>query len=114
MAGLFCWWAIISSFLPMFTGGLADRYGYKRMVALAVGASLAFSLTAAAYVMPQILGGNFSPLLGTLIEQQVLTLSDWPFGAAISTLLILVVLSVNLFFICLLNRHFSRWTGGAK
>ena len=81
---------------------------------LAVGASLAFSLTAAAYVMPQILGGNFSPLLGTLIEQQVLTLSDWPFGAAISTLLILVVLSVNLVFIGLLNRHFSRWTGGAK
>ncbi|KFC69920.1 Putrescine transport system permease protein PotH [Devosia sp. LC5] len=81
---------------------------------LAVGASLAFSLTAAAYVMPQILGGNFSPLLGTLIEQQVLTLSDWPFGAAISTLLIIVVLAVNLVFIGLLSRRFSRWTGGAK
>lgn len=81
---------------------------------LAVGASLAFSLTAAAYVMPQILGGNFSPLLGTLIEQQVLTLSDWPFGAAISTLLIVVVLVVNLVFIGLLSRRFSRWTGAAK
>lgn len=81
---------------------------------LAVGASLAFSLTAAAYVMPQILGGNFSPLLGTLIEQQVLTLSDWPFGAAISTLLIVVVLVVNLVFIGLLSRRFSRWTGAGK
>jgi len=81
---------------------------------LTVGASLAFSLTAAAYVMPQILGGNFSPLLGTLIEQQVLTLSDWPFGAAISTLLIIVVLAVNLVFIGLLSRRFSHWTGGTK
>ena len=80
---------------------------------LAVGASLVFSLTAAAYVMPQILGGNFSPLLGTLIEQQVLTLNDWPFGAAISTLLIIVVLTVNLVFIGLLSRRFSRWTGAA-
>lgn len=34
---IYLWWAIIASFLPMFTGGLADRYGYKRMVALAVG-----------------------------------------------------------------------------
>lgn len=81
---------------------------------LAVGASLAFSLTAAAYVMPQILGGNFSPLLGTLIEQQVLTLSDWPFGAAISTLLITVVLVANLVFIGVLSRRFSRWTGAAQ
>ena len=81
---------------------------------LAVGASLMFSLTAAAYVMPQILGGNFSPLLGTLIEQQVLTLSDWPFGAAIATLLIAVVLTVNLLFIGLLSRRFSRWAGGSR
>ncbi len=81
---------------------------------LAVGASLIFSLTGAAYVMPQILGGNFSPLLGTLIEQQVLTLSDWPFGAAISTLLIIVVLTVNLMFIGLLSRRFARWTGAAR
>lgn len=80
---------------------------------LSVGVSLVFSLSAAAYVMPQILGGNFSPLLGTLIEQQVVSLSDWPFGAAISGLLILMVLSINLVFLQLLNRRFSRWTAGA-
>lgn len=81
---------------------------------LSVGVSLVFSLSAAAYVMPQILGGNFSPLLGTLIEQQVVSLSDWPFGAAISGLLIVMVLGINLVFLQLLNRRFSRWTAGAQ
>jgi putative spermidine/putrescine transport system permease protein len=77
---------------------------------LAVGVSLVFSLSAAAYVTPQILGGNFSPLLGTLIEQQILTLNDWPFGAAISTLLIVMVLAANVVFLRLVSRRFGRWT----
>jgi putative spermidine/putrescine transport system permease protein len=81
---------------------------------LAVGASLVFSLSSAAYVTPQVLGGNFSPLLGTLIEQQILTLNDWPFGAAISTLLIAMVLASNLVFLKLVNRRFARWTAGAR
>ncbi|MDR6952512.1 putative spermidine/putrescine transport system permease protein [Ancylobacter sp. 3268] len=80
---------------------------------LAVGVSLVFSLSAAAYVTPQILGGNFSPLLGTLIEQQILTLNDWPFGAAIATLLIAMVLASNLIFLKLVSRRFARWTAGA-
>ncbi len=27
---IYMWWAIFQSFLPMFTGGYADRYGYKK------------------------------------------------------------------------------------
>lgn len=81
---------------------------------LSVGVSLVFSLSAAAYVMPQILGGNFSPLLGTLIEQQIVSLSDWPFGAAIACLLIVMVLVANLVFLRLVNRRFARWTAGAQ
>ncbi len=80
---------------------------------LAVGLPLVFSLTAAAYVTPQILGGNFAPLLGTLIEQQVLTLHDWPFGAALSSLLVAMVLAVNLIFIGVVGRRLKRWTAGA-
>jgi MFS family permease len=33
---IYLWWAIIASFLPMFTGGFADRYGYKKTIAVAV------------------------------------------------------------------------------
>lgn len=81
---------------------------------MSVGISLVFSLSAAAYVTPQVLGGNFSPLLGTLIEQQIVSLSDWPFGAAIACLLIVMVLATNLLFLQVLNRRFSRWTTGAQ
>lgn len=81
---------------------------------LVVGMSLVFSLTAAAYVTPQILGGNFAPLVGTLIEQQVLSLNDWPFGAALATLLILTVLTVNLVFLKIVERRTSSWTAGAR
>jgi putative spermidine/putrescine transport system permease protein len=77
---------------------------------LAVGISLVFSLTAAAYVTPQILGGNFAPFLGTLIEQQILTLHDWPFGAALATVLVVMVLMVNVVFLHAASRRFAAWT----
>jgi putative spermidine/putrescine transport system permease protein len=77
---------------------------------LAVGISLVFSLTAAAYVTPQILGGNFAPFLGTLIEQQILTLHDWPFGAALASVLVLMVLLVNVVFLQAVGRRFAAWT----
>jgi len=33
---IFMWWALVQSALPMFTGGFADRYGYKRQVVVAI------------------------------------------------------------------------------
>lgn len=33
---IFAWWAGIQSLLPVFTGGLADRYGHKRTIAIAI------------------------------------------------------------------------------
>lgn len=33
---IYAWWAVIQSLLPMFTGGFADRYGYKRTIAVSV------------------------------------------------------------------------------
>jgi len=42
---IYAWWAIFQSFLPIVTGGIADRYGYKRILTLAI------SMNAAGYVM---------------------------------------------------------------
>ncbi len=36
---IYMWWALIQSLLPMFTGGYADRYGYKKTVGIAVSIS---------------------------------------------------------------------------
>jgi POT family proton-dependent oligopeptide transporter len=33
---IFLWWALVQSTLPVFTGGFADRYGYKRQIVVAI------------------------------------------------------------------------------
>jgi POT family proton-dependent oligopeptide transporter len=38
---IFAWWALVQSLVPMFTGGFADRYGYKKTIAV----SLCISIT---------------------------------------------------------------------
>jgi putative spermidine/putrescine transport system permease protein len=80
---------------------------------LAVGATLVFSLTASSFVTPALLGGNFAKMLGTLVEEQILTVFDWPFGAAIATLLTVIVMTVNLASVWLVERRFpSRASEG--
>ncbi len=37
---VYMWWAILQSWLPMFTGGIADRYGYKKILAGAISANV--------------------------------------------------------------------------
>ncbi|MBQ8722865.1 MAG: MFS transporter, partial [Opitutales bacterium] len=33
---LYAWWAVVQCFLPIITGGFADRYGYKKMRVISV------------------------------------------------------------------------------
>lgn len=37
---IYAWWAMLQSGLPIFTGGVADRYGYKKILALSVAMNL--------------------------------------------------------------------------
>jgi putative spermidine/putrescine transport system permease protein len=71
---------------------------------LAVGCTLVFSLTAGSFVTPAILGGNSAQMLGMLVDQQILVVYDWPFGAAVASVLVAVVLSINLVSIRALSR----------
>jgi spermidine/putrescine transport system permease protein len=43
-------------------------------------------------VTPDLLGGSKSDMIGNLIVQQFGMASDWPFGAAISTILLVAML----------------------
>ncbi len=63
---------------------------------LAVGFTLVFSLTASSFVTPAILGGTGAQMLGNLIEQQIMAVYDWPFGAAVALVLVGTVLLINL------------------
>jgi putative spermidine/putrescine transport system permease protein len=63
---------------------------------LAVGCGLVFSLTAGSFVTPAILGGTAAQMLGMLVDQQILVVYDWPFGATVATVLVAIVLIVNI------------------
>jgi len=63
---------------------------------LAVGCGLVFSLTAGSFVTPAILGGTGAQMLGMLVDQQILVVYDWPFGATVATVLVAIVLVVNI------------------
>jgi spermidine/putrescine transport system permease protein len=44
------------------------------------------------FVIPDLLGGSRTMLIGNLITEQFLKTRDWPFGAALSLLMILIVM----------------------
>ena len=72
---------------------------------LAVGCTLVFSLTAGSFVTPAILGGSGAQMLGMLVDQQILVVYDWPFGATVATVLVVIVLAVNIVSLGVLNRR---------
>ena len=62
------------------------------------GCVLVFVPTLGAFITPYLLGGGQTMMLGTLIQQEFLVMRDWPFGAAVSFLLMGMVLLVYLGF----------------
>jgi putative spermidine/putrescine transport system permease protein len=91
------WWKVfLRVTLPLSVPGLV------------AGFTLVFSLTAGSFVTPVILGGTTATMLGNLIEQQIFVVYDWPFGAAIAVVLVLVVFAINTLSMRLLEgRRFS-------
>ena len=76
---------------------------------LAAGLTIVFSLTAASYVTPAILGGNHAQMLGNLLEQQVVAVYDWPFSSAIAVVMVALTFLVNGASVLLLGwRHKRR------
>ena len=81
---------------------------------IGAGAILVFTLTASSYVLPAILGGDFAKMLGTLVEEQLLTVSNWPFGSTIATVLMLINLLVVTGYGLLVDRKLRTWAGAAS
>lgn len=74
---------------------------------VASGTALVFILALGAYVLPTLLGSSSERTLPVLIEQQIMSESNYPFGAAMSIGLIVVVLA----FLWLLLRLTNVTTG---
>lgn len=61
------------------------------MPGVVAGSMLVFIPAIGAFITPDLLGGAKSLMIGNLIEQQFLSARNWPFGAALSILLMLMV-----------------------
>ncbi len=59
---------------------------------VAAGGIFVFVLSIGNFITPDLLGGGRIQMVGNLIYDQFLTARDWPFGAALSMLLIAIML----------------------
>jgi len=57
------------------------------------GSIMTFIPVLGCFVEPRILGGKRGAVIGTVIEDQFIQLFNWPFGAAVAFLLLLMVLA---------------------
>lgn len=62
------------------------------MPGVVAGSILVFIPSVGAFVTPDLLGGGKVVMIGNLIQQQFLTVRHWPFGSAVSFVLMAVVL----------------------
>ncbi len=66
------------------------------MPGIQAGGLLVFIPCLGAYLIPDLMGGGKSIMIGNLIQNQFTTARDWPFGAAVSLLLMALVLPLAL------------------
>jgi spermidine/putrescine transport system permease protein len=62
-------------------------------------------------LVPQILGGAKSFLIGSLVANQIVTAVDWPFGAALSLGLFVVLLALIFIYVAVLGRRAEESRG---
>ena len=70
---------------------------------------LTFVPALGAYLTPELMGGPDSQMIANVIERQFKRANDWPFGAALSFLLMYVTLAG-----IVIEAAFSRWSQRAR
>ncbi len=75
--------AVVEIVLPLAVPGLV------------AGTTLVFSLCMTAFVTPTLMGGSGARVLTTLIYNQFVTVFDWPVGAVVAALLLVLCLAVT-------------------
>jgi spermidine/putrescine transport system permease protein len=70
----------------------------RAMPGVVAAAIITFIPTLGAYVTPDLMGGGSTFLIGNLLQQQFMTVRDWPFGSALGIILMVMVLAATLFY----------------
>lgn len=74
------------------------------MPGIIAGSIIVFIPSLGAYVTPDLLGGARVALLGNLLQQQFMTVRDWPFGSAIGFIMMAIMLAATLIYFRVLAR----------
>lgn len=69
------------------------------------GSILVFIPSIGAYVTPRVLGGGRTMMMGNLIGLQFGQGQNWPVGAALSVLLLVIVVGALIFYLKVVNRE---------
>jgi len=94
-------WSLVEAARDLYAGGWA---AFRKvtlplsMPGVVAGSVLVFIPALGAYVTPAILGGGRPPLLGDYIVGQFLTARNWPFGSALSMMVMLVMLAATIIY----------------
>lgn len=79
------------------------------MPGIIAGSMLVFLPALGMFYIPDLLGGAKALLIGNLIQNQFLSARDWPFGAAVSVILVLVMsLLLVLYYFSILRNSNNR------
>jgi putative spermidine/putrescine transport system permease protein len=79
---------------------------------IAAGTSLVFVLCINAYATPRLVGGAQVPMLAPVVYDTISSDNNWPFGASMAALMLVVSLAVVLLYGRLLRRQFEGWRVG--
>jgi len=71
---------------------------------IAAGSVLVFIPSLGNFIVPDLLGGAKVVMIGNLVEQQFLSARNWPFGSALSVMIMLVMFTLIIFYIRRLGR----------
>ena len=93
----------------------ASRWQVLRRVILPIvkpgiiaGSILVFVPSLGAYVTPRVLGGGKNMMIGNFIELQFLQGKNWPLGAALSMVLLVIVMAALLVYVRYANKGSSH------
>ena len=75
---------------------------------VAAGAVLVFIPSLGNFIVPDILGGARVLMIGNLVEQQFLSARNWPFGSALSVMIMAVMFALIIFYVSRLGRSGDR------
>lgn len=69
------------------------------------GSILVFIPSLGNFIVPDLLGGAKVMMIGNIIEQSFLTARNWPFGACLAIILMIIVVTMLTFYVKLLSKY---------